>query len=198
MQEQEAKVQSKMEVWSEAAHSTSMTGKARNHHKAKAFNPDLYSSEDATMLLKYANFSIGAAKEGNRNVATPGHVSGKGEGEGGGRFQKVDLADRQDKMENSTGGGSHLSEGYKHVFARDKDDLDRDFRLLGQHGDFSEVRYQVPDESILEFSVRGPAMGRRLKREGRSERRERDVRSEATKRCGYCAFSARRFALCCR
>ena len=55
-----------MDVWSEAAHSTSMTGKPRNHHKVKAFNPDLYSSEDAKMLKKYAEFSLGAAKEGNR------------------------------------------------------------------------------------------------------------------------------------
>jgi len=169
-QEQEAKVQSKMDVWSEAAHSTSMTGKPRNHHKVKAFNPDLYSSEDAKMLKNYAEFSLGAAKEGNRNVATPGDVSGKREGEKG-RFQKVDLADRQDKMKNGTGGGTHLAEGYKHVFARDKDDLDRDFRLLGRGGDFSEVRYQVPDDNILEFSVRGPAMGRRMKREAAEKAR---------------------------
>ena len=54
---------------------------------------------------------------------------------------------------------------YKHVWVRKKDDFDRDFRLLGKGGDFSEVRYKVPEEKIIDFEVRGPAAGRAIIRE---------------------------------
>ncbi|GMH95859.1 hypothetical protein TrVE_jg5755 [Triparma verrucosa] len=183
-QEKEAKHQTKMETWNEAAHSTNVTGRRRNHNKATAFNPDLYSKEDAANLLKYAKFSLK-----NRNISTPADISGRKEGEKS-MFEKagnnVDLNDRQDVMQNGTGGKTALADGYKHVYAKQKDDLDRKFRLLGKGGDFSEVRYHVPDEAILEFAVRGPATGRALKREADEQARldalREDGETEAEKR----------------
>lgn len=184
-QEKEAKHQTKMETWNEAAHSTNVTGRRRNHNRATTFNPDLYSKEDAANLLKYAKFSLK-----NRNISTPAEISGRKEGEKS-MFEKagnnVDLNDRQDVMQNGTGGKTALADGYKHVYAKQKDDLDRKFRLLGKGGDFSEVRYHVPDEAILEFAVRGPATGRALKREADEQVSERVLRERSDREspCEY-------------
>ncbi|GMH89970.1 hypothetical protein TL16_g11626 [Triparma laevis f. inornata] len=172
VQEQEAKHQTKMEVWGDSAHATNVTGKSRGHNRAKVFNEDLYSKEDATNLLKYSKFALK-----NRNISTPADISGRKVGEksmfekAGGGPPGADVNERQNVVENGTAGGTELAEGYKHVYARQKDDLDRKFRFLGKGGDFSEVRYQVPDEAILEFSVRGPATGRQHKREADEQAR---------------------------
>jgi len=79
----------------------------------------------------------------------------------------------------SHSGNSEVAEhmDYKHVWVKEKDDFDRDFRMLGKGGDFSEVRYKIPEGKIMDFEVRGPAAGRAIQR----EQAERLVMEEAMK-----------------
>ena len=41
-----------------------------------------------------------------------------------------------------------------------KDDSTSAFRRLGKNGNFSEVRYRLPEENTMEKTVQGPAAGR--------------------------------------
>ena len=154
--EVEFRGKSNAEVWSESSHAVTVAAVRDHYSNVKPFNPDLYSKQDAAELFKYSKFSIG-----NRGISTPADVSGKKPGEKS-QFEKVNFQDRQDTMEHGTSGRTSVAEDmhYKHVWTRDKDDFDRDFRLLGAGGDFSEVRYKLPEDKVMDFEVRGPAAGR--------------------------------------
>jgi hypothetical protein len=49
--------------------------------------------------------------------------------------------------------------------------------MLGRGGDFSEVRYKIPEGKFMDFKVRGPAGGRAILREQKEQR----IQEEAMK-----------------
>jgi len=160
-QYEEKKAKSASDIYEESPHSNTVPAVRNHYNNVKPFNQDLYSKKDADELYKYSKFSVK-----NRNISTPADISGKRPGETS-EFEKVNLQDRQRTLEKGTSGRTEVAESmnYKHVWVRKKDDFDRDFRLLGKGGDFSEVRYKVPEEKIIDFEVRGPAAGRAIIRE---------------------------------
>jgi hypothetical protein len=120
-------------------------------HRYDAF---LYSQEDAKNLAEYARFS-----KNNPRAQTPGKEGNEG-------ATGLDYDARQNQMNNSSSNGTtvhkgELAEGYRHVHLKGtRDDFDRDFRKVGRGGDFSQVRYKLPEENVMEKAVRGPAAGR--------------------------------------
>ncbi len=153
-----------MDDWNEASHSVSVPA-VRSHTRAKAFDGNLYSKRDADELFNYAKFSLK-----NPRGSTPASMGGSNDPEKRGI---VDVDERRKVVEGGTAGKKEIAGemNYKHVWVRKKDDLDREFRLLGKGGDFSEVRYQLPLDVVIESQVNGPAAGRRLQREREEQRR---------------------------
>ena len=130
----------------------------------KPYDQYIYPEEQAKKLYEYSEFIQNAPR-----AKTPAHMASKNK-----NARNLQLAERKGTIDRETQGVLTAAPemvsagiGYKHLKVKKKNDFDRDFRLLGNGGDFSEVRYQVPDEltMVLNERVGGPAMGRQMRRE---------------------------------
>jgi len=140
----------------------------RTHSNLQPFDRNIYPHEQAKNLDDYSEFI-----QGQPRAKTPEHLASTNKNK-----RNFDLVERKKLVENGGmfGGGVELADMYGHVKIKKKDDFDRAFRLIGVGGDFSEVRYHIPDENvmILDDVIGGPATGRHLARQ-QAERQRLDL-----------------------